>query len=127
MLSANNKRPVFLTLYLIRLPVTAVLSILHRIFGVVLVLAIPFLIYQLDQSVASAQAYAEVIERFSSPWLRFVGMALVWFLLFHLLSGLRFLSIDLGIGTERSMARKTAWLTHAVALIAAVLLIGICL
>ena len=127
MLSGNNKRPVFLTLYLIRMPVTAVLSILHRVFGVILVIAIPFLIYQLDQSVASAEAYAEVLECFSSPWLRFFTGVLVWFFIYHLLAGIRFLIIDLGLGSELVIARKTAWLVHGLALLAAIILMGVLL
>ncbi len=127
MLTGNNKRPVFLTLYQIRMPVTAVLSILHRIFGVVMVIAIPLLIYQLDKSVSSEQAYAEVVECFSSPWIRVLTGVLAWFFIYHLLAGIRFLIIDLGVGTERVMARNTAWLVYALALLAAIVLTAVLL
>jgi len=122
MLTGNNKRPVFLTLYQIRLPVTAVLSIFHRVFGVIMVIAIPFSIYLLDRSVTSEQAYAEVVEFFSSPWLRFFTGVLAWFFIYHLLAGIRFLILDLDIGTERVMARNTAWLVYVLALLAAIAL-----
>lgn len=122
MLTGNNKRPVFLTLYQIRMPVTAVLSILHRIFGVVMVIAIPLLIYQLDKSVSSEQAYAEVVECFSSPWIRLLTGVLAWFFIYHLLAGIRFLILDLGVGTERVMARNSAWLVYALSLLAAIVL-----
>jgi len=125
MLTGNNKRPVFLTLYQIRLPVTAVLSILHRVFGVILVFAIPFLIYQLDQSVTSAAGYANVMEWFSSPGLRFLTAVLVWFFIYHILAGIRFLILDLDIGTERVTARRSAWLIHGLALVVAIMLMGI--
>jgi len=122
MLTGNNKKPVFLTLYQIRFPVTAVLSIFHRVSGVIMVFAIPFLIYQLDQSVSSAEAYADVLECFASPWLRFFTGILVWFLIYHMLAGIRFLILDLGMGTDRVIARNTAWLVYALALLAAIAL-----
>ncbi|HED17016.1 MAG TPA: succinate dehydrogenase, cytochrome b556 subunit [Gammaproteobacteria bacterium] len=127
MLTGNNKRPVFLTLYQIRLPVTAVLSIFHRVFGVIMVIAIPFLIYQLDKSVTSEQAYDEVVECLSSPWLRVLTGLLAWFFIYHLLAGIRFLILDLDIGTERVMARNSAWLVYALALLAAVALMAVLL
>jgi len=127
MLTGNNKRPVFLTLHQIRMPVTAVLSILHRVFGVVMVIAIPFLIYQLDKSVSSEQAYAEVVECLSSSWVRILTGVLAWFFIYHLLAGIRFLILDLGIGTERVMARKSAWLVYVLALLAAIALMAVLL
>ncbi len=127
MLSTRNKRPVFLTLYQIRFPVTAVLSIIHRITGVLLSIAIPFLIYLLDQSVTSAEGYMAVQECFASPGLRFISGVLVWFLCYHFLAGIRFLIIDLGVGTEKTIARNTAWLIHGLAVLAAILISGVLL
>lgn len=127
MSTGNNKRPVFLTLYQIRLPVTAVLSILHRAFGVIMVIAIPFLIYQLDKSVTSEQAYAEVVVYFSSLWVRFFTGVLAWFFIYHLLAGIRFLILDLDVGTDRVMARNTAWLVYGLALLAAIVLTAVLL
>ena len=65
-LTSNNKsRPVYLNLLRIRQPVGAVVSILHRISGLVLVLALPALFYLLQQSLASEEGYRAVREFFS--------------------------------------------------------------
>ena len=57
----NNKRPVFLDLTRIHQPVMAVMSIGHRISGVLLFLAIPVAVYLLDQSFSGPQGYADVV------------------------------------------------------------------
>ena len=58
----STQRPVFLNLLQIRLPLGGVLSIIHRVSGILLVVAIPALIYFLqllnggEESFAQAQA-----------------------------------------------------------------------
>ena len=58
----NNNRPVFLDLARIRLPITAIISIAHRMTGIVLFLSIPFAIYLLGLSLSSQQQYNHVQE-----------------------------------------------------------------
>ena len=47
-----KSKPVFLNLMQIRLPVAGVMSIIHRVTGVVMVLSIPLLLYLLDLSLS---------------------------------------------------------------------------
>ena len=63
----KNKRPVYLNLFQIRLPVAGVVSILHRITGVVMVISLPLSLYALQQSLASADEYATVTGYLSLP------------------------------------------------------------
>jgi succinate dehydrogenase / fumarate reductase cytochrome b subunit len=51
----NKNRPRFLNLWQIRLPITGVVSILHRLSGIFLVLLFPFLLYLLQLSLRSAE------------------------------------------------------------------------
>ena len=61
----QQQRPVFLNLLRIRQPVTAVLSILHRITGVLMVLLLPGLIYLLDLSLRGPAQFDQVAELFA--------------------------------------------------------------
>lgn len=105
----NKKRPVNLALYTIRLPVGGVVSVLHRVSGVVLVASIPALLYVLQQSLVSAESFASQLAWFKSTLGRLVLFALVLGLVHHLLAGVRHLLLDLDIGGGRDRARQSAW------------------
>lgn len=109
----NNKRPVFLDLTRIYMPVTAVLSFGHRVTGVLMILVIPFLIYLFDLSLTDAQGYARVGELLSGWPLRAGLFLLIWFFMHHFLSGLRFLLTDIDVGLDMRSARLSAWIVFA--------------
>lgn len=115
-------RPVFLELWRIRLPIPGVVSILHRISGVLMVLAIPLFAALFAQALASPEGFAEVATLAKSPLGQLALLLLGWSLLHHLLAGIRYLALDLGWGLDRPTARKTAWTTLYSAL--ALVLIG---
>jgi succinate dehydrogenase / fumarate reductase cytochrome b subunit len=119
-------RPVFLELWRIRLPIPGVVSILHRVSGVLMVLAIPAFAALFAQSLASLEGFAEAATLVRSPLGQLVLLLLGWSLLHHLLAGIRYLALDLGWGLDRPTARKTAWTALysalALALIGAVVL-----
>lgn len=100
----------------------AVLSIAHRITGVAMCLAIPFVIYLLGLSLRDAQGYAQALAILDSPPVRFLAVILSWALSHHFLAGIRFLLIDMEIGVERDAARRSARLVNVAGLIVPVLL-----
>jgi succinate dehydrogenase / fumarate reductase, cytochrome b subunit len=107
----NKKRPVFLNLFKIRLPVPGVTSILHRASGVLLVLALPLLLYGLDRSLSSAEGFGQVAQ-----WLKSPAGCLVFFLLVaafaqHFAAGLRHLLLSIGYGLTPTAAVAGAWAT----------------
>lgn len=122
MMTDKKNRPVFLDLRRIRLPVVAVLSIAHRITGVAMCLAIPFIIYLLGLSLRDAQGYAQALAILDNPIIRVLAVFLSWALLHHFLAGIRFLLIDMEIGIEPDAARRSARLVNAAGLIVPVLL-----
>ena len=114
-----QNRPVFLNLLRIRQPVTAVLSILHRITGVLMVLLLPVLIYFLHISLNSAEGFAHATDLLDSKMARGIGVLGSWVLAHHLLAGIRFLILDFDVGVTRNVARKTAWLVNGSAVLVA--------
>jgi len=105
----NKTRPVFLNLFQIRLPVGGVLSILHRVTGILLVLALPGLLLLLQQSLGSARDYDRTSAWLGSMPGRLAVLALLVIFCQHLLSGLRHLLLDMHIGLSRTRARASAW------------------
>ncbi len=110
MANENDKpRPKFLNVLQIRLPIMGVVSIGHRISGVLLVLGIPLVIYLLQRSLQGPEGFEQLAGLFSSLPVR-LGLLLGGVLVaYHLLAGVRFLLIDLGVGEHVTGARRSAW------------------
>ena len=112
-----QKRPRYLNLFAIRLPLPGVLSILHRVSGVLLILALPFALAALQYSVASAADYDKVVSVLSHPLVKLLVLGVAWAFLHHLCAGVRFLLLDFHIGVQLAAARKTAALAFAASIV----------
>jgi succinate dehydrogenase / fumarate reductase cytochrome b subunit len=94
----QQSRPVFLNLFQIKMPIMAIMSILHRASGALLVLAIPYISYLFALSLESEQGYMQVQEHLSGTLVKIIMLLFGWGVLHHLLSGIRFLFLDFDIG-----------------------------
>lgn len=125
----KKSRPVYLNLFQIKMPIMAIMSILHRASGALLVLAIPYIAYLLSQSLASEQGFLQVQQHLSGFIVRFLLLILGWSILHHLLSGIRFLFIDFDIGVDKINGRLTAWMVTiiaaAVAMLVGAIMLGV--
>lgn len=109
----NYKRPKYLDLLHIRLPVGGFVSILHRVTGVLLVLALPPAYLLLQQSLRSPESFAQVVALLSSTPARVLLFFTTILLAHHFLAGVRHLLLDLDAGISRGGARLSAWLVLA--------------
>ena len=116
-MTTQRSAPVYLNLLRIRFPVGAVTSIAHRISGVLLFVSLPFLIYLLDISLQGPEGYADAVAILGNCWLRLGTAAIAWSLFHHLLSGIRFLLIDIETGVTLKQARTSAWLVNLTGLV----------
>ena len=105
----KNKRPVYLNLFQIRLPMAGVVSILHRITGVVMVISLPLSLYALQQSLVGADEYAAITGYLTQAWIRLLLIVLAVALALHFLAGVRHLLLDIDVGVTRRVARWSAW------------------
>ncbi len=125
----KQTRPVFLNLFQIKMPIMAIMSILHRASGALLVLAIPYISYLFALSLESEQGFLYVQEHLSSNLVKIVMLLLGWGILHHLLSGIRFIFLDFDVGVDRVNGRITALMATAlaaiVALLAGVIMLGV--
>lgn len=104
----TKRRPKYLNLFKIRQPIPAVVSILHRVSGAVLFLFIPLLLYLLQRSLASPQAFADFKTLVGNPLLKIVLIGLAWAYLHHLCAGIRHLLLDAHCGLELHQARAAS-------------------
>ena len=109
----NYKRPKYLDLLHIRLPVGGFVSILHRVTGVLLVVALPLAYLLLQQSLRSPESFAQVVAFLSSTPARVLLFFTAILLAHHFLAGVRHLLLDLDVGISRGGARLSAWLVLA--------------
>ena len=118
-----RRLPVFLNLAQIRFPIGAIASIAHRVWGVLLFIALPVLAALLDASLRSEAGFASVRGLLSSPLALVVSGVLAWALVHHVLAGIRHLLMDVGIGGELERARASARLVLLAAPALALLLL----
>ena len=91
----NKQRPIHLALHLIKLPPSGIVSILHRISGLLLFAALPLLLLMLQYSLRSIETYTELMDVLRYPLTKLALAGLLWAFFHHFLAGLRYLAIDL--------------------------------
>lgn len=113
----RSSRPVNLDLFAFAFPITAVVSIIHRITGVALFFGLPLLLWLLDASLTSSTGFNLVGDLLALP----LGRLLLWVylvaLLFHLVAGVKHLCMDLGFFETKESAPIASKVVIAVALV----------
>lgn len=99
----------------------AVLSIFHRISGLLLFFPIlPLALYLLQSSLGSEAGFARWQAFFAHPVVRVALFVVAWAYAHHFFAGIRYLTLDVHWGTSKEAARASALLVFALgALVAA--------
>ncbi len=108
-----------------RLPVAGVVSILHRVSGVLMFALMPFIIWMFDTSLSSEYSFARFRAAFNSGlwffpgWLiKLVALALIWAYLHHFIAGLRHLWMDVSHkAVSKEFGKTSAVFTLAVSIL----------
>ena len=90
----RNVRIIDLLKY--RLPITGIVSILHRMSGIILFLFIPFVLWLLHHSLISQQEFLLVKDFMGSLWVSGVIWLVLSALWYHVIAGLKHLLMDVG-------------------------------
>ena len=99
-----------------RMPLSAVVSILHRISGAALFLSLPVLLWMFDLSLISENSFARMAA-ISAGWIAKLALLfLIGAFLHHFVAGIRYLVLDLHVGLELRQARKNALAVFAISL-----------
>ena len=117
----NKKRPVNLDIATIKLPITAYVSILHRVSGVFLFAGVAVLLWMLDASLDSQEGFNSIGELAASPVCQFVLWVVLAGLAYHMVLGIRHLIMDFGIGESLKGGQAGAKIALAIAIVLIVL------
>jgi succinate dehydrogenase / fumarate reductase cytochrome b subunit len=120
--SAAKPRPQFRNIHVTqilryRLPWAGKVSILHRVSGAALFLALPFLLLLLDRSLTSEFSFADYQAIVSQPWVKLILLGLIWAYLHHFCAGIRYLVLDLHMGIDKGSANTSALVVLVVSLL----------
>ncbi|QQG46710.1 MAG: succinate dehydrogenase, cytochrome b556 subunit [Candidatus Azosocius agrarius] len=103
-----KQKPKNLNLFNLKLSVMALVSILHRISGILLFLLIPCVLFILKISLASEVNFIIVKNYFS---IIFVKICLIFFLsllIYHLFAGIRHIFMDFGMWENKKGGIRSA-------------------
>lgn len=117
----NDNRPVNLDLKTVKFPITAIVSITHRISGVVLLVGILVLLWMLDMSLSSEQSFNSLKTVLQAPLSKFILWAVLAALAYHLVAGVRHLVMDMGVGETLEGGKRGATIVVVVAVILIIL------
>lgn len=104
----NKKRPKHLALHQIKLPLPGIVSVLHRVSGLLLFFALPLLLLMLQYSLASIETYTQLTEVLHHPLVKILLVGVLWAFLHHFCAGLRYLAIDLHLLGDLAQARASS-------------------
>jgi succinate dehydrogenase / fumarate reductase, cytochrome b subunit len=107
-----------------RLPLAGFVSILHRISGLIMFLALPFIMYLFDTSLSSEISFNKFRAVFNIGMLglpgvvwKLLALVLIWAYLHHLIAGLRHLWMDYSHkATTKSFGKSSAVATFLISL-----------
>ena len=119
--TTRARRPVFLDLRKIAMPVGALTSIGHRISGVVLAVTTPVAIFLFARSLKSEIEFERVMALAAHPAFKLAAVMAIWALAHHLLGGVRHLFSDFEVGSPLRSARKSAWFVNVAGAVVALL------
>ncbi len=118
----RNGRPVYLNLVKIRLPISGVISIMHRVFGLLLSLSIPFFTLLFGLSLQNESGFNQAVEILNSAWLQPVYALFIWAFCHHFFAGIRYLFLDIEWGVSKQMALKTSWFVLAAGILVSLII-----
>ncbi len=119
MSSAPKPRPKYYEFNLAHHWPPAVLSIFHRITGLLLFFpVVPGLLYLLQASVGSEAGYERVHAFFAHPAAKAAVLLVTWAYAHHFFAGIRYLLLDAHVGPSRTTARNTALAVFALGALA---------
>jgi len=128
--NAKSPRPVYRNIHVTdivsyRLPPAGIVSILHRISGVVMFLLLPFIFWMFDTSVTSEISYDKFTSVFTAGcadgavpgwFFKIIALGLIWAYLHHFTAGVRHLIMDATHSVSKEQGHNSAVATLAISI-----------
>jgi succinate dehydrogenase / fumarate reductase cytochrome b subunit len=106
-------KPVYINLFRIQLPLSALLSISHRVSGILIFfLVLPVSAYTLNLLLASQDSFSSFVDVFnSSVFLRTFVLFNILIFEYHVIAGIRHMLMDFKLVSETLSASNTSAIT----------------
>jgi len=101
---------------------TAILSILHRISGVLLFLGMPILLWMFGKSLSSMADFQDLLALFDNILFKLIFFGILAALVYHIIAGTKHLMMDLGFGETKQGSKIASRLVLVVSLISIIML-----
>jgi succinate dehydrogenase / fumarate reductase, cytochrome b subunit len=112
-----------------RLPLAALVSILHRASGMMMFFLLPFIVWMFDASVTSEVSFDSFTSAFVAGIgfvpgfvVKLVALGLIWAYLHHAIAGVRHLWMDATHSVTKEQGRSSAVATFAISIVLTVVL-----
>jgi succinate dehydrogenase / fumarate reductase cytochrome b subunit len=106
-----------------RLPAAGIVSILHRISGLLMFLLLPLIVWMFDTSVSSEISFAKFSAAFNvglgflpAVLVKLLVLALIWAYLHHLIAGVRHVYMDVCHAVSKEFGKSSAVVTLVLSL-----------
>jgi len=106
----NDKNPLSPHLQIYKWQISSLLSITHRIVGVINIFAISLICFWVLFLVLGESNYENIKEFLNSYYGKFLIISLCWTFSFHILNEIRHITWDLGYGFDLKVAKVTGYL-----------------
>ena len=111
----HAQRPVNLGLStIVQQPLPAIVSITHRVTGVLVFFGMGYFLWLLDRALASPESFDRVRQQMAEPSAKLAMLVVLAALSFHVVAGIRHLLLDLHVGDDLKSGRAGAGATFAV-------------
>jgi succinate dehydrogenase / fumarate reductase cytochrome b subunit len=104
-----------------RLPITGVMSILHRISGAAMFLSLPVIVWLFDLSLTSELSYATLMDVTDLVIVKLILCGLAWAFIHHFFGGVRHLINDMHIGITKESSPRIASVFMGLSLVVSLL------
>lgn len=102
-------------------PITAISSILHRISGVILIIAIPLAVVGMNYSLAGPDGYDQTVKLLTHSWVSIFFWLFLSAITYHVYAGIRHMIMDMGFGESMKVAKITSLLVIILGVLSAIL------
>jgi succinate dehydrogenase / fumarate reductase cytochrome b subunit len=134
MTDSVKKRPVYTNIHVTqivsyRLPPAGIVSILHRISGLVMFVLLPFVVWMLDKSLSTEISFEVFTNVFVAGavgipgwFVKLVVLGLIWSYLHHFIAGVRHLWMDATHSVSKAQGHNSAVITLVLSVVLTLLL-----
>ncbi|WWO97377.1 MAG: succinate dehydrogenase, cytochrome b556 subunit [Candidatus Dasytiphilus stammeri] len=102
--NVKKPRPVNLNLTTIYFPITAIVSILQRMSGIINILSIGIMLKLLHFSLSSPENFKNVKFLLTTFYFKIIALGILIVIIYHVIGGIRHILMDFGLITESKIS-----------------------